>query len=176
MTNHDSRDPSEQGGPLRPKPDGDSSEHREDPDLASTGAIPEKIRQFVVVPIDDVNYASLRAMSFARTICDEILVLHVATDTARAEKVRQKMKTYAPDLKLVVVESPLRGLMRPMLSYIEALHEQLPGTFVSIVLPEFITAHWWERFLHNRTAEQLTRAFKKHPDVVVILVPYLLRR
>ncbi len=137
---------------------------------------PQRIQQFVLVPIDDVNYASLRAMSFARTICDEIVVLHVATDVNRADRVRQKMQANAPDLKLVVVESPLRSLMRPMLAYVDALHEQRPGTFVSIVLPEFITAHWWERFLHNRTAEQLTKAFKRHADVAVILVPYVLQK
>jgi hypothetical protein len=86
---------------------------------------PQRIQQFVLVPIDDVNYASLRAMSFARTICDEIVVLHVATDVNRADRVRQKMQANAPDLKLVVVESPLRSLMRPML-YVDALHEQRP--------------------------------------------------
>ncbi len=136
---------------------------------------PSVIRQFVVVPIDDVNNASLRAMSFARTICEEIIVLHISADAAESERVQQKMKTYAPDLKLVVVESPLRSIMRPLLTYVDAIHKQNAGAFVSVVLPEFITAHWWERFLHNRTAEQLTRAFKKHADVAVILVPYQLR-
>ena len=136
---------------------------------------PNRINQFVLVPIDDVNYASLRAMAFARTICKDIVVLHVAADATEAEKVQQKMNTYAPDLKLVVVESPLRSIVPPLLTYVDALHNQHPGAFISIVLPEFITAHWWERFLHNRTAEQLTKAFKKHPNVAVILVPYLLR-
>ncbi len=137
---------------------------------------PPRISHFVLVPIDDVNYASLRAMSYARTICDEIVVLHVSTDSSRAEKVRQKMQTYAPDLKLVIVESPLRSLIGPLLTYVDVLHRQHPGAFVSIVLPEFVTAHWWERFLHNRTADQLTRAFKKHPNVAVVLVPYLLQQ
>jgi amino acid transporter len=137
---------------------------------------PQRIDQFVLVPIDDVNYASLMAMSFARTICKNITVLHIATDAARAEKVQQKMQTYAPDMKLVIVESPLRAFMRPLLTYVDVLHKQHPGGFVTIVLPEFITAHWWERFLHNRTAEQLTQAFKKHPNVAVVLVPYLLKR
>ena len=131
--------------------------------------------QFVVVPIDDVNNASLRAISFARTICEEIIVLHVSTDAAEADKVQSKMNTYAPDLKFVVVETPFRSIMRPLLTYVDAIHKQNPGAFVSIILPEFITAHWWERFLHNRTAEQLTKAFKKHPDVAVILVPYQLK-
>jgi amino acid transporter len=137
---------------------------------------PTRISQFALVPIDDVNYASLRAISFARTICTEIIILHVATDVDRVEKVRQRMKTYAPDMKLVVVESPLRSIMRPLVNYVEALHKQHPDSFISIILPEFITAHRWERFLHNRTAEQLTRVFEKHPDVAVILVPYQLQK
>jgi amino acid transporter len=137
---------------------------------------PPRISQFAIVPIDDVNYASLRAMSFARTICTEIIVLHVATDINRVEKVRQRMKNYAPDMKLVVVESPLRSIMRPLVNYVDALHKQHPNSFISIILPEFITAHRWERFLHNRTAEQLTKAFEKHPDVAVILVPYQLQK
>jgi amino acid transporter len=137
---------------------------------------PQRIDHFVLMPIDDVNYASLRAMSFARTICNDITVLHIATDTVRTEKIKQKMLTYAPDLKLVVIESPLRAFMRPLLNYVEVLHDQHPGGFMTIVLPEFITAHWWERFLHNRTAEHLTQAFKKHPNIAVVNVPYLLKR
>jgi hypothetical protein len=132
--------------------------------------------QFVIVPIDDVNNASLRAMSFARTICRDIIVLHISTDPTRAQNVQAKMDTYARDLKFVVVETPLRSIMPPLLAYVEALHDQHTNAFISIVLPEFVTAHWWERLLHNRTADQLTRAFKKHPNVAVILVPYLLRQ
>ena len=137
---------------------------------------PQRIDHFVLMPIDDVNYASLRAMSFARTICKDITVLHIATDPVRAEKIKQKMLTYAPDLKLVIVESPLRSFMRPLLNYVEVLHNQHPGGFLTIVMPEFITAHWWERYLHNRTAEQLTQAFKKHPNIAVVNVPYLLNK
>jgi amino acid transporter len=139
-------------------------------------ATPQRIEHFVLMPIDDVNYASLRAMSFARTICRDITVLHIATDPVRAEKIKQKMQTYAPDMKLVIVESPLRAFMRPLLTYVEVLHEQHPGGFLTIVMPEFITAHWWERFLHNRTAEHLTQAFKRHPNIAVVNVPYLLKR
>jgi amino acid transporter len=137
---------------------------------------PKTIQHSVLMPIDDVNYASLRAMSFARTICKDITVIHIATDNKRAEKIQQKMETYAPDIKLVIVESPLRAFMRPLLTYVDMHHRQHPHGFVTIVLPEFITAHWWERFLHNRTAEQLTQAFKRHPNIAVVNVPYLLKR
>ena len=137
---------------------------------------PQTIEHSILMPIDDVNYASLRAMSFARTICKDITALHIATDAARAEKIQQKMQTYAPDIKLVIIESPLRAFMRPLLTYVDMHHRQHPHGFVTIVLPEFITAHWWERFLHNHTAEHLTQAFKRHPNIAVVNVPYLLKR
>jgi len=136
---------------------------------------PKTIEHSVLMPIDDVNYASLRAISFARTICKDITVVHIATDTKRAEKIQEKMHTYAPDLKLVIIESPLRAFMRPLLTYVDFHHRQHPNGFVTIVMPEFITAHWWERYLHNRTAEHLTQAFKRHPNIAVVNVPYLLK-
>lgn len=136
--------------------------------------LPNKIEQIVLVPIDDVNYASLRAITFARTIARNVIVLHVSTNTERIDKIKQKMAAYAPDMKFVVIDSPFRAFVRPLLSYVDALHGQRPEAFVSIVLPEFIPAHWWEGFLHNRTAASLRSAFEKHPNVAVILVPYLL--
>jgi hypothetical protein len=136
----------------------------------------QKIEQFVILPIDDVNNASLRAMAFARTISSEIVVLHVSTDEERAARTRAKMERYAPDLKLVVIVSPTRAFIQPLVNYVAAVHEQMPSTFVTIVLPEFITAHWWEWFLHNRTAERLRRAFEKHPNVTLVMVPYLLTK
>jgi amino acid transporter len=144
--------------------------------LSMQSTPPQTIEHSVLMPIDDVNYASLRAMSFARTICKDITALHIATDAIHAEKIQQKMQHYAPDIKLVIIESPLRAFMRPLLTYVDMHHRQHPHGFVTIVLPEFITAHWWERFLHNRTAEHLTQAFKRHPNIAVVNVPYLLKR
>ena len=137
---------------------------------------PQKISQLVIMPIDDVNYASLRAMAVARTLSSEIVVMHICTDHERADKIEAKLKKYAPDMKLVVIESPTRAFIHPLLAYVDAVHRQTPDAFVTIVLPEFITAHWWEKFLHNRTAMRLITAFEKHPNVTVTLVPYLLKK
>ncbi len=135
---------------------------------------PKTIDQLALVAIDDVNYASLRAMAYARSTAKHVVVVHVATSPERAEKVRQKMSQQAPDLKLVVIDSPYRSFVRPLLAYVDAVHKQYETAFVSIILPEFIPAHWWEGFLHNRTAGQLRRVFERHPNVAVVLVPYLL--
>jgi hypothetical protein len=138
--------------------------------------LPPTIDQVVIVPIEDVNYASLRAIAFARTIAREVILIHISTDAKRTDKVREKACQYAPDMKFIVVDSPYRAFVRPLISYIDVLHSQRPDAFVTMVLPEFITAHWWEKFLHNRTAERLQQAFEKHPNVAVIQIPYLLER
>jgi amino acid transporter len=135
---------------------------------------PSKIDQLVLVPIDDVNYASLRAIAFARTISKDVVALHISADPKRNDTMKQKMDKYAPDVRFIIVDSPYRAFLRPMLGYIDALHSQQPQAFVTVVLPEFITAHWWEGFLHNRTANRLRKAFELHPNVAVVLVPYLL--
>jgi hypothetical protein len=135
---------------------------------------PQKINQLVLVLIDDVNYASLRAFSFARTIEAEKVVLHISTSSERIQKLKEKMQKFAPDLRLVIIESPTRSFDEPLGDYIAAVHSQSPTAFITIVLPEFITAHFWERFLHNRTAARLRGVFEKHPNVTLVMVPYLL--
>jgi amino acid transporter len=135
---------------------------------------PMTVKQFALVPIESVNYASLRALAFARSMGAQVIALHVGTDAEHAERVKARMSKYAPDIPFVVLDSPYRQFVRPMVSYVEALHDQMPDAFVTIVLPEFIPAHWWERALHGRTAQRLRAAFETHPNVAVVLVPYLL--
>lgn len=135
---------------------------------------PATIKHAVLVPIEDVNYASLRAIAYARTISEHMVVVHVSTSEERAEKIRQKMAAHAADAKLVIIDSPLRSFVRPLLAYVDAVHQQCSDAFITIVLPEFIPAHWWEGFLHNRTAAGLRRVFERHPNVAIVLVPYLL--
>ncbi len=142
--------------------------------LTPERTLPTAIDPVVIVPIDDLNYASLRAIAFASKLSPDVFVVHISENAARAEKVKAKAKQYAPDVKFIVVETPYRAFVRPLMSYIDALHDQRPDAFVTIVLPEFITAHWWEKFLHNRTATRLREAFEKHPNVAVIQIPYQL--
>ncbi|MGE5334376.1 MAG: APC family permease, partial [Nitrososphaerota archaeon] len=53
--------------------------------------------------------------------------------------------------RLVVIESPYRSLVSPLVSYVEAVREANTSSIVTVVLPEFVPAHWWEYLLHNQT-------------------------
>lgn len=91
-------------------------------------------------------------------------------EAAKAYKRAVMLATNLP--QLVMIESPYRSLVPPLVAYIDALRDRNPGTTVTVVLPEFVPAHWWERILHNQTAFRLKLALYSDPGVVVVNVPY----
>ncbi len=132
------------------------------------------LRQIIIVPVADLNLAAQRALDFARGLEEQVYAVHVTEDPELAKEFSQELYEYDPKVKLIVLESPFRAVVEPILRYIDALHQQDPDAFVTVILPEFLTAHWWQRLLHNGTAAQLNRALKPHPNVAVVNVPYVL--
>jgi amino acid transporter len=113
----------------------------------------------------------------------DVLLQGDREDTGTANEVRgaegakgQKRQREANIPQLVIIESPYRSLVSPLITYIDAVREDNPDATISVILPEFVPAHWWERILHNQTAFRLKLALYTHPGVVVINVPYHLPR
>jgi hypothetical protein len=77
---------------------------------------------------------------------------------------------------LVIIESPYRSLVGPLLHYLDELQKQAPAATLTVVLPEYIPRHWWEQILHNQTALRIKAALLFRPGTVVISVPYHLDR
>ena len=75
---------------------------------------------------------------------------------------------------LVVIESPYRETVRPVLRYVRQLRREYPGDVISIVIPEYVVAHWWEHLLHNQTALRLKGRLLFEPSVAVTSVPFVL--
>ncbi len=128
----------------------------------------------VLVVVPSLNYATQRALIFARTISKNVVAVTVDSDKEHAERVRQAVREENPDIRAVVLEDPFRSFYAPLQSYVEALHDRDPDAFITIILPEFIVRHWWERFLHNTGAAHLSRIFRMYPNVAIVNVPYLI--
>ena len=78
-------------------------------------------------------------------------------------------------VQLVVIDSPYRSLLRPLLTYIDTVQETHPEETLTVILPELVVAHWWEQPLHNQTALRLKAALLKRPGMVVTDIPRHLR-
>jgi hypothetical protein len=101
-----------------------------------------------------------------------VTALHVTDDLERAQRLRQEWESMVLDVQLVIIDSPYRSFVAPVLSYIDALDRSDPGQYVTVVLPEFRTAWPWQRWLHNQSARRLKNALLERPNTVITEVPY----
>lgn len=142
---------------------------------------PADIHHRIIVPIAGLDRPSVQSLAYARSLSSHVTAVHVAIDGQEAEDIRaawEKWQQHVPeeeDIHLLVIESPYRSLIRPLLAYIDTLHERHPDETLTVILPELLVAHWWENFLHNQTALRLKAALLFRPGIVVINIPHHLR-
>jgi amino acid transporter len=132
--------------------------------------------QPVLVPVDEVNEAVRRTVEYARTISDNVTGLHVADDIEEAEEMRQQWDEAIPEVPIVIIESPYRSFIAPILAYIDAADRSYPGEPITVVLPEVVPSHFWQGILHNQSAIPLRKALLSRPNTVVMTIPYHLKR
>jgi amino acid transporter len=137
---------------------------------------PREIEHTVIVPISSMNRVALQTLAYAESISDNVIAVHILDDEGDIEAFRTKWEEYGLDIPLVLIESPYRALVGPLLKYIDEIDKQRPDDTLTIVLPEFVARHWWEQLLHNQTALRLKAALLFRPGTVVTSVPYHLER
>lgn len=133
----------------------------------------ESPREHVIVPVDGINKISLGAIGMAREISSMVTAVHLTDDREKAEDFRERWETAVPDVPLLLIESPYRQFVAPMLSYLERLDEQEEQR-ITVILPTFVPRHWWEHFLHNRDVVRLRPFLKDRPGLRVVDFPYRL--
>jgi amino acid transporter len=143
--------------------------------LKSWKPLPRR-RNTVVVPISGVHRAVLQALDYARSLGDDVRAVYVDTGTEATATVRADWEQWGNGVRLVVLPSPYRSLMEPLLDYLEQVEAERPEDFVTVVLPEFVPARFWHNLLHNQRALLIKGALLFKPNVIVTSVPFHLRR
>ena len=126
----------------------------------------------VVVPINAVTKATAGAVVYATMISADVRATYIDLDSAATAKLRADWDAWDIGVELVIVPSPYRSVLRPLVDYVENLRRDAPGELVTVVVPEIVPRHWWEHFLHNKTALYIRTAFLFKPNVVVTAVPF----
>lgn len=129
-------------------------------------------RQRVVVPLQDMRRDAIQAIKFGLTMSDEVIAVHVTDDLESAERVRERFERQVPGVQLVIVESPYRELVQPLIRYLEVTAARDASTVTIVLLPERIVGHWWERVLYNQNAHRIRDALTGHPGILVADVPF----
>jgi hypothetical protein len=140
----------------------------------------------VIVPIKGWDNLAAKALRFGTSITPHVIALHVVTDAARADALREAWAKHVdgplrgggkPAPRLVLLNSPYRRLFTPIVQYVDQLRQECNG-MIAIILPDLVEGRWWEYLLHSHRADVLRSLllFKGHQRVVVISVPWYLER
>jgi amino acid transporter len=130
-------------------------------------------RHRVILPISGIHRGSLAALHYAQTLSDDVTAVHVSIDPHETEKVREKWDKWGNGIRLVVLESPYRLLVEPLLEYIEEISAlRQPGEMITIVVPQFVPRRWYHNLLHAQAAVWLRVALLFKPGIVITNVPY----
>jgi amino acid transporter len=125
----------------------------------------------VLVPVARIDRAAQQALAFARSISANVRAVHVATTAESAQEFRRRWEDWTSEVKLVVIESPYRSLVPPLLAYIDQIDKK-DDRPITVVLAEFVPQSLWEWLLHSQTALRLKGALLFRPNTIVIDVPY----
>jgi hypothetical protein len=134
----------------------------------------QEIRNTVIVPISGIHRGVISALQYARSISngDGVKAVYVDLDEDATRKLREKWERWGSGVELVVLQSPYRSLSRPLLRYIDRQRLKGSDDFVTVVLPEFVPARWWQQLLHNQSSLLLKGSLLFKKCVVVVSVPY----
>jgi hypothetical protein len=129
----------------------------------------------VMVPISGIQRAVVEAVNYARSLSNDVRALYVDVDPVATEQLKCEWGKWGDGVPLVVLQSPYRSLMEPLLEYIERVERESPDDCVTVVLPEFVPARWWHHLFHNQRALLIKGALLFRPRTVVTSVPFHLQ-
>ncbi len=132
----------------------------------------ERSEQIVIVPVAAINKATLHALAYARRLSSQVIAVHVTDDVEEGAGLQRDWERWGTGVNLVILESPYRSLIAPLLSYINLVQRKRPQAVLMVLVPEYVPGHWWEQILHSQTALRLKAQLLFRPNTVVVSVPY----
>jgi amino acid transporter len=145
--------------------------------LEKFGPPPRVDRHRVILPISGVHRGVVAGLTYARALSEDVTAVYVSTDPAQTEAVEKKWGLWGGGVRLVVVNSPYRLLVEPLVDYIrQVAARRQPTEVITVVVPQFVPRRPWHNALHAQTAMMLRLALVFEPGVVITSVPYQVGR
>jgi hypothetical protein len=136
----------------------------------------------MVIPISGVHRGTANAINYVRSISRDVTAVYIELEPGAGQHVRERWEQWQPDVPLVILPSPYRSIIGPLLDFLDQTDQQHDdGQLATVVLPEFVPARWWHNLLHNQTAWLIKAALlyrRRHLGYqrAIIDVPYHLQR
>ena len=142
--------------------------------LSTDGLAPLRpMKHTVIVPISGIHRGVVCALQYAQSIAsDRVQAVYVDFEEEATASLKDKWERWGAGIQLVVLPSPYRELTRPLVKHIHRLARENSNDMITVVLPEFIPAKWWQHILHNQSSLLLKGSLLFKRGVIVTSVPY----
>lgn len=126
-----------------------------------------------IVLVTQLHRPALRTLAYSKAARHSSLeAVSVRVDPAASATLQREWGAMTTGVPLVILDSPYRDIVGPVLEYVRSIHRDSPREVVVVYVPEFIVGRWWERFLHNRSTQRLRSQLLHMPGVVIAAVPW----
>ncbi len=130
-------------------------------------------RHRVILAVSGVHRGTLAGLHYARALSEDVTAVFVSTGPESTDEMQEKWGRWGAGVRLVILTSPYRLLLEPLLSYIRELaRRRQPNEVMTVVVPQFVPQKRWHNVLHAQTAMMLRLALLFEPGIVITSVPY----
>jgi amino acid transporter len=141
--------------------------------LEDFGEPPPVPRHRIMLPVSSVHRGTLAALRYAQMLSDDVTAVHVSIDPEESEKVKKEWESWGKGVRLVILDSPYRLFLEPLLQYIDDIaSRRQPNETITIVVPQFVPRRWIYNLLHTQTAVMLRLVLLFKRGIVITDVPY----
>ncbi|EFM12406.1 conserved hypothetical protein [Paenibacillus curdlanolyticus YK9] len=131
----------------------------------------------IVVPVAGITRVVNNSLSYAKSLTDNVVAVYVGFDDEEIERMEKKWEEWNPGVRLIVLRSSYRSIIRPIVRFIETVEWRASETdHITVLIPQFITKHWWHYILHNQSGLMLRAYLINQKNVVITTVPYHLTK
>jgi len=138
---------------------------------------PEVKGSVIVIPVAGVTRPVRNSIGYAKSLTDNVVAVYVGFDDESIEKMEQKWEEWNPGVRLIVLRSQYRSILKPLVRFIETVEWKKSETdHVTVLIPQFIPKKWWHNFLHNQTSLLIRAYLYTRKDVTIATMPYHLQK
>jgi amino acid transporter len=130
------------------------------------------LKHTAIVPLSGIHQGVIDAVSYALSISRDVRACYVEIDSEATEKLKRDWLEVAPNVPLIILKSPYRSVISPIVRYVHRVEHEMDDDIVTVIIPEFVTKKWYHQILHNQTAIILNFALRSRRDIVVTSIRY----
>ncbi len=131
----------------------------------------------IVVPIAGITQVVKQSIGYAKSVTDNVVAVYVGFNDAEIERMEKKWDDWNPGVRLIVLRSSYRSVIRPLMKFINTVEWKTSATdHITVLIPQFITKHWWQHILHNQTSLLLRAYLFNQKNVVISTFPFHLNK